>query len=392
MGNLQDEGLSTEKIKHVKLSVTEIDRYELRHGDILFNRTNSKELVGKCCVFDLESQWVFASYLIRLRVDEYRVLPSYISRFLMSAVGRRQIDRLSRQAIGMANINLAEIRGLLIPLPPLDIQAQLSSTLDQAWKLKASRLAKSQNIDRALGHEVSEKLNLSFDSRHWAKVFSVPLSTLEGGRLDVAANQPIPILRKPLVHKLSRLGDIAEIDSERGSTLGFSDEQAVPYVGLPECSLTAVSTVATRLAKEVSSASVARPGDILFARIEPSVFNRKYVLVDELPAGIDAVTTSGEFYVVRTDHQAICGAYVYAVLFTDFLMAQISGRTTGSSGRQRIPRDLFAELKLPVPSLSIQEDIGGKFLEKRAEAASIREEAVKEWNQAKADFDQQLRA
>jgi type I restriction enzyme S subunit len=392
MGNLQDEGLSTEKVKHVDLSAMEIARYELQRGDILFNRTNSKELVGKCGLFDLDGRWVFASYLIRLRVDERRVSPSYISRFLMSAVGRRQIDRLSRQAIGMANINLTEIKGLLVPLPPLDIQKRISSALDEAWRLKASQLAKARNMERTLGQEVSTELNLSLDSQPSVSAFCAPLSTLKGGRLDVAANQPIPSLQKPLAHKLSTLGDIAEIDSERGSALGFSNEQAVPYVGLPECSLTAVSTIATRPAKEVSSASVARPGDILFARIEPSVFNQKYVLLYELPSGIDAVTTSGEFYVVRTNRNAVSGAYVYAVLFTEFLKAQISGRTTGSSGRRRIPRDLFSGLKLPLPSMSIQEEIGGKFLDKRSKAAAIREEAIERWNQAKADFDQHLRA
>src|SRR6476469_3447612 len=58
MGNLKDEGLSAENLKYVALEAVELQRYLLRPGDILFNRTNSKELVGKCAVFDLPGNWV----------------------------------------------------------------------------------------------------------------------------------------------------------------------------------------------------------------------------------------------------------------------------------------------------------------------------------------------
>ena len=74
-------------------------------GDILINRTNSKELVGKCGVFQAEGEYVFASYLIRVRVDNSRVLPEYLAYAINSPLGRQQVDALSRQIIGQANIN-----------------------------------------------------------------------------------------------------------------------------------------------------------------------------------------------------------------------------------------------------------------------------------------------
>jgi hypothetical protein len=85
--------------------------------DVLpFNRTNSKELVGKCGIFSLTGEYVFASYLIRVRLKHGTLLPDYVTAFLSSSFGRIQIDAVSRQIAGMTNINAEEIRELLIPI------------------------------------------------------------------------------------------------------------------------------------------------------------------------------------------------------------------------------------------------------------------------------------
>ena len=72
MNNIKDGELALTDIKHIELPQRETDKLQLKKGDILFNRTNSKELVGKCAVFHEETPWVFASYLIRVRLDEQR--------------------------------------------------------------------------------------------------------------------------------------------------------------------------------------------------------------------------------------------------------------------------------------------------------------------------------
>jgi type I restriction enzyme S subunit len=65
MNNLQDDGWDLSDLKYIQLSDKEVENLRLIPGDILFNRTNSKELVGKCAVFRESGDWVFASYLIR---------------------------------------------------------------------------------------------------------------------------------------------------------------------------------------------------------------------------------------------------------------------------------------------------------------------------------------
>ena len=90
----------------------------LEDGDILFNRTNSKELVGKCEVFREVGDWVFASYLIRVRTNEARLYDNPFSPCLPGiSIGRLQIDRFSRQIIGMTICNAEGKSGASDPGP-----------------------------------------------------------------------------------------------------------------------------------------------------------------------------------------------------------------------------------------------------------------------------------
>ena len=75
MGNIVNGILDLSDLKHIELSKNEHVKLLLRKGDILFNRTNSKELVGKCAVFNEKGDYVFASYLIRIRTDNQKAAP-----------------------------------------------------------------------------------------------------------------------------------------------------------------------------------------------------------------------------------------------------------------------------------------------------------------------------
>ncbi len=94
MNNLQPRGWDLSDLKHIEIDDAALTRHRLERGDILFNRTNSKELVGKCEVFNEPGDWVFASYLIRVRLDRSRALPEFVSAFLNTDAGRMQIDQV----------------------------------------------------------------------------------------------------------------------------------------------------------------------------------------------------------------------------------------------------------------------------------------------------------
>ncbi len=135
MGNVTYRGnLNCTDLKHVELDDQEFRKYSLRIGDILFNRTNSRDLVGKTGLWDGRFEAVAASYFIRIRVDENAVLPTYVWAFLNTDTTKTHLFAMARGAIGQANINAKEIKSLLLPLPPLEKQREFAALVNQAYR------------------------------------------------------------------------------------------------------------------------------------------------------------------------------------------------------------------------------------------------------------------
>ena len=151
MGNITYRGdLDCADLKSVVLSGVDLKKYALRAGDILFNRTNSKELVGKTGIWDGRFEAVAASYFIRLRLDETRVLPTYVWAFMNSAAMKHRLFTAARGAIGQANINAKEVKSLSLPVPPASLQRRYERIVESARA--ALSVAES-------GHSVSSALN-----------------------------------------------------------------------------------------------------------------------------------------------------------------------------------------------------------------------------------------
>ena len=130
----------------------------LADGDILIIRTSgSRDLVGTCGVYRGDRPAVFASYLIRLRVDQTKAVPEFISYFVNCPAGRQQVDGVSRQ-IMQNNINSEEIKGLRIPLPPLAIQKQLVAEVTAARALIAAERAAAAKLADDTAREVEEMI------------------------------------------------------------------------------------------------------------------------------------------------------------------------------------------------------------------------------------------
>ncbi len=133
MGNYNLRGeMDYSKIKYQEFDGKgEFEKYKLEEGDILFNRTNSKKLVGKMCIYDghLEDA-VFASYLIRVELNESKVLPEYFVTYMNSHLGEVQRQSKLKQAVSQANINATELREMEMKIPSLEVQKEIVTSLE----------------------------------------------------------------------------------------------------------------------------------------------------------------------------------------------------------------------------------------------------------------------
>lgn len=134
--------LELSDLKYANLSKKDIKSTELRDGDLLFNRTNSKELVGKCAVWrPVDGAYSFASYLVRFRLKP-EMLPEYLWATLNSAYGKYRLLNSAKQAVSMANVSPTGLGRITVPLPPLPLQEKFAKFVREIELLRAQMLGK----------------------------------------------------------------------------------------------------------------------------------------------------------------------------------------------------------------------------------------------------------
>lgn len=113
------------KMKYANISAEEFAKYKLYDGDILFNRTNSLEHVGKTGIFTLEGDYCYASYLIRVVVNREIVDPYFVNLMMNSRTFQTEAKSKASKAINQANINAEKMKAIKIPVPPIETQEKL---------------------------------------------------------------------------------------------------------------------------------------------------------------------------------------------------------------------------------------------------------------------------
>ncbi len=136
MGNITSNGyIDFSDLKYLDLTERERDKYLVRPGDVLFNRTNSPDLVGKSAIFRSREEYAYAGYLIRLRTLPGNN-PEYLAAFLNSAYAKTVLRSMCKSIIGMANINAREIQAMRIPVPPGALQDDFADLIQSVEDAK----------------------------------------------------------------------------------------------------------------------------------------------------------------------------------------------------------------------------------------------------------------
>ena len=157
MGNIQNGELDFSDLKYLPSQNEEVGKTLLNPGDLVFNRTNSPELVGKSAVYkEGHPTACFASYLIRVSFPEVCV-PDYVCFFINSQHGRSYIAQVRTQQVGQANVNGTKLAAMPIPLPPLAEQRRIVaeverrlSVVQQAEATVEASLARAERLRQSI--------------------------------------------------------------------------------------------------------------------------------------------------------------------------------------------------------------------------------------------------
>lgn len=309
----------------------------VRRGDILLNRTNSADLVGKVGIVREDSDAVFASYLVRLDVDREQADPEFVNFWLNTVIAQTALKRLSTRGVSQANINPTEFRKHCpLPLPPLPEQrkiAEILRTWDEAIeKLEALRAAKERRFTA-----VAQRL-------------------LEPARA-IGRN----ILRSDWA--LITFGDVFEERQDRNVGLGADDVVTVGKYAIRKQSEHFSRSVAS---KDQSNYWIISPGDFVY---DP--MSAYYGALGRYDGSQDGLV-SPAYRVLRLSPNVHSDFMVHLLRshHVRFLLETRSSQGNKEGKRRLLQRDEFASVEFNLPPIEVQQGIALKLADFRRDVTA----------------------
>ena len=138
MNEIHNMHCDLEVLKFADVSIDELATFKLNDRDVLFNRTNSYEWVGRTGLYRKadERNFIFASYLVRFLPKKNELTPEYLTAFLNTLYGISDIKRRSRHSINQTNVNPEEVKEIEIPILSMGFQLLITKCFDEAHKLR----------------------------------------------------------------------------------------------------------------------------------------------------------------------------------------------------------------------------------------------------------------
>ena len=155
MGNMKNGKLDIDDLVYLEMDKDEFNKFRLNKGDILFNRTNSADLVGKVSLFDLQGDYVCASYIVRFVINKDVVDSRYINYYMNTEEVQKYIKTLSTKGVQQVNVNPTILCKYLVISFPEDKEEQkkiiqILSTWDKAIELKEKIVLEKKKQQKAI--------------------------------------------------------------------------------------------------------------------------------------------------------------------------------------------------------------------------------------------------
>lgn len=136
-------------LKRVRISNEELLKFGLCENDIVINRVNSPEYLGKSALVPtLSEPVVFESNMMRFSVKPERALARYVVAFLQTGFMKAQIRTASKDAVNQSSINQQDVKSFLVNLPPMQLQMTFAARLDEIERIRTASEASAYKLDR----------------------------------------------------------------------------------------------------------------------------------------------------------------------------------------------------------------------------------------------------
>lgn len=360
--------------KFADISQEEYKRFALKDRDVLFNRTNSFEWVGRTGVYYQNDsvERTFASYLVRFNPIESEIFPEYLCAFLNTKEGVRDIKRRARQSINQTNVNPEEVKEIEIPILDKNFQLQIKEHFEIAnsYRLRAQTLykdAENMLLDE-LGLKGWQPNNNPVNIKYLKESF------LASGRFDAEYYQSkyedYTSFIRNYMNGTDALGNICTLNEKNFNPV---DNSEYKYIELSNIGNSGeITGCTTSIGAELPSRArrLVRTNDVIVSSIEGSL--QSVALVTE---EYDKSICSTGFYVVKSD---TINPETLLVLFKSEPMQNLLKQGCSGTILTAIGRNEFQSIVMPKIKNEVQTEIAEcvkKSISLRNEAKRLLEEA-----------------
>ena len=138
MNNITYDGyLDLTDLKYIDMDDDEFEKYAVKEGDVLFNRTNSMDLIGKTTYIHNMEPMIIAGYIIRVRLND-SVMPVFVAKFMNTPAMKKKLRSMAKGAVNQANINSKELKSIDLVIPPLTLQQSFADKIQSIEKQKTA--------------------------------------------------------------------------------------------------------------------------------------------------------------------------------------------------------------------------------------------------------------
>lgn len=345
--------------KYVELTNEDFNKTCLHDGDVLFNRTNSYDKVGRTGIYySHNAPQTFASYLVRFIPDNINLLSEYLTAFLNSKYGIQEIRRRARQSINQTNVNPEEVKRILIPILDKKLQFYIKSLYKSADALRVEATNKYKDAET----ELANWLNIRIEAQTVPVVSEKTISYSYNvtGRLDAEYYQPKYDLIVSSLNAKETLESICNLYDENYLP---DEEKYYRYIELANVGgFGEITDTDSIVGEELPTRArrIVKSGQVIVSSIEGSLQSCA-LITDEF----DGAICSTGFYVVDSDKLS---SETLLVLFKSEAIQELLKQRCSGTILTSINKDEFLSLPLP----KIDEDIQAKISEQIKESFALR--------------------
>ena len=386
--NIDENGF----LKYAKNIYLPIDKSSIRIevDDILFNNTNSQELVGKTAILKENKELTFSNHITIIRVRKEAILPDYLWIILNMYQRNRIFYSICTNWNNQSGIGLEVLKKLKIPLPPLEIQQQIVDLYEKAYTEKQQKEAESQKLLDSIDDYILGELGITLPKEEEHLLQNTDKNS------SYNLDNDNPLVKKGRLF----LTNLSEVTGKRWNTFEFKNRKL--KLGDGNYPNKTLKHLAYLLKGQSITSNELEKGDypvIAGGQISPYTHNRY-----NFKGNVITISASGAYsgyvwyhnypifasdctVVFSKEESEITTLYLSEIL--KLKQKEIYNLQQGAGQPHVYARDL-EKINIPIPSLQKQKDITNKITAIREEAKQLQIEAINTLETAKGNIEQMI--